>query len=106
LQKGSGVWETEGEVEILNGLTGGAFADVVLGTHEDDLVRVRIVCPSDVDEVGADNVFGVGALIATEQSNEWLIRIGCGEGITDLIRGDTDCQLHKGGGADACVNGH
>lgn len=38
LHEAGGGGVTEGDVEVLNGLTGGAFADVVLGAHEDELV--------------------------------------------------------------------
>jgi hypothetical protein len=97
---------TEGDVEVLNGLTGGAFADIVLGAHEDELIGAGVVSPADVDEVGADDVFGIGAMVLTEETDEGLVGVGLFQSGIDLLRSDVLGEFDEGGGADAGVDGH
>ena len=49
------------DIEVLDCLTGGSFAEVVLSTEEEYPAGTLIVVPSDVDEVGASDILGIRA---------------------------------------------
>lgn len=62
--------------------------------------------PADVDEVGADDVFGVGAMVLTEETDEGFVRVGLFESGVDLLWSDFLGEFDERGGADAGVDGH
>jgi hypothetical protein len=64
------------------------------------------VGPADVDEVGADDVFGVGAMVLTEETDEGFVRVGLFESGVDLLWSDFLGEFDERGGADAGVDGH
>ena len=62
--------------------------------------------PADVDEVGADDVFGVGAMVLTEETDEGFVSVGLFESGVDLLRSDVLGEFDERGGTDAGVDGH
>ncbi len=62
--------------------------------------------PADVDEVGADDVFGVGAMVLTEETDEGFVSVGLFESGVDLLWSDVWGEFDERGGADAGVDGH
>ena len=58
-QESGRFWQVMQEIEILDGLAGSTFAQIVLGTTDDKTVGARIVDPTNIDVIRAHDVFGV-----------------------------------------------
>ncbi len=56
-RKPGGFGQVAHDVEVLDGLAGGAFDEVILGAHEDEAPGAGVVPPGDVEEVGMGHVF-------------------------------------------------
>src|SRR4051812_46540164 len=70
LDQAGGFREPADKVHALDGLAAGAFDEVVFRTHHDEPARPRIQSPGDLDEIGPDDVLGVGQIFAFQQPDE------------------------------------
>ena len=67
--------EAAGDVEVLDGLAGRAFDEVVNGRERDDAVRAFVNVPGDVAVVRAAHVFCRRVAISSEQADEEFLAV-------------------------------
>src|SRR5882724_3280780 len=71
-----GLGETAEDVHALDGLAAGALDEVVLGAHDDQPAGARVEPPGDFDDVGADDVLGVGKIFGVQEAHERFTGVG------------------------------
>ena len=86
-------------------LRGGSFPEIVFCAHEDEAAGSGVVGPSDVDEIGADDVFGIGAGVGAAEPDEGCVLVGIVEGRGHGVCGGAFGWGAVDGGADAGGDG-